>query len=201
MLQEKEQPTLDAIGVFIYDIYGKLTSTEDWDEANNDKAVGVYVGNENHRFVVAKENASDSKVWGGFGKQIEGIVTTNDKAQAELDFDGQGNTAKIIEQLNGYTDSAGITGAPAAETCANYIFPNGQNGYLGSTGEWKMFADNKSTIDTAISKCGGSKLSGTYWTSTQVRAHISWYYYHPTAVIANDYSKNSAAKVRAFLAV
>jgi hypothetical protein len=43
MAQEKEQPKLGAIGVFIYDIYGELTTTEDWDEANNDKAVGVYV--------------------------------------------------------------------------------------------------------------------------------------------------------------
>ena len=192
---------LDAIGVFIYDIDGKLTAPEDWDSANNNKAVGVYVGTDAHRFVIAKENVSSSWIsWGGYKKTLESIPTLSNRSQATLDFDGQGNTTKIINELNGYTDSRGILGAPACEACANYTFPNSRNGYLGSAGEWQMCLDNKTAIVEAMSKCGGVTITYNLWTSTQHSDTNSWVCLWGDGYL-NHLGRYSTYYVRAFLSV
>ena len=193
---------LDAIGIFIYDIDGKLTAPEDWDSANNDRAVGVYVGTDTHRFVIAKDNSVDSLAWGGYGIEVDNIVTTTNKSNAKLDFDGKNNTNKIITQLSGFIDQKGNVGAPTCEYCANYTSPNGKRGYLGASGEWQMVMDNKYKVMVALNKCGGSSLEGTSWnfTSTQYDSKNIWYYDLSGKWIAST-SKITKYKVRPFLSI
>ena len=63
------------LGIYIYDTDGQLTLPENWDTANNSKAVGVYVGTENSQFVIAPSRSSSKLEWGGYGT-ILGIVTS-----------------------------------------------------------------------------------------------------------------------------
>ena len=74
---------------------------------------------------------------------------------AKLDFAGKSNTDKIIAQL-------GTGNAPAAEYCSNYIFPNGQKGYLPALGEWQIAYDNKTEIDACMSLIGGTSIYTDY---------------------------------------
>lgn len=166
---------LDAIGVFIYDIDGKLTAPENWNTANNDKAVGVYLGTDTYRFVMSKKSTAIFHEWGGYGVLIQDIVTTTSSSISLLDFDGEGNTRKIIEQLNGVIDENGIEGAPACEACMNFIVNNKQC-YLGALGEWKIWRDNQQAVDDALFMIGGNRINSNPFSSTQYDKNKVWYF-------------------------
>lgn len=189
-----------AIGVFIADIHGKLHTPDAWDSANNDMALGVYVGTETHSFVIAKKDASASSLqWGGYKKELTNIPVISSKDNALLDFDGAGNTPKIMAELAGYNDTY-ATGAPAAEACANFIFPNGKNGYLPALGEWNLAYANKTAIADAMTKCGGTAIkSGSYWSSTQYSANDGWSLSWGNGYIYGS-TKDNGHYVRAFCA-
>lgn len=59
---------------------------------------------------------------------------------AAYDFEGRTNTEAILSVSQGY-------GSPA-KTCSNYIFPNGQNGYLGAAGEMFVFYQLRSSLNS-----------------------------------------------------
>ena len=156
------------LGIYIYDTDGKLTLSKNWDAANNSKAVGVYVGTENSKFVIAPTGDNVTRKWGGYGTNISGIVTSSDSTTAKKDYAGETNTDKIIAQL-------GKDKAPAAEYCRNYTFKNGKKGYLWSLGEAQDAYNNKEAIDEAMSKIGGTAMSTDYHcTSTQGSSYYAW---------------------------
>ena len=168
-------PIEKPIGVFIYTTDGEFITSDDWDSANNDKDVGVFVNDGEHDFVIAKENASSSGLrWGGYGKLIEGIPTISEDYNAKKDFDGKSNTHMIITELEGYNDGYG-KGSPACEACANYLFIDGSKGYMPALGELYLAYINKSNIDTALTKCGGTTMDGGYWSSSQKNETMSYY--------------------------
>lgn len=176
-------------GTYILGTDNKLYTQNEWRSAADlPQAVGVAVVEPESQFIVApKENASNLK-FGGYGTRISDIVTTTDSAVAALDFQGQHNTEQIISQL-------GAGNAPAAEYCANYIFPNGQTGYLGAAGQWSIAYNNKTEIDTCISLIGGTAISTIYYrTSTQYGPNDSW------VLTWSDGSKNSGSKNTTFRA-
>ena len=159
-------------GVFIEDVDGYLYTVDGWDGSKTPNGVAVLT--DNCRFVMALIDAHTSSCrWGGYGKAVSGIVTTNNSSTAQADYAGASNTDKIISELSGYNDPYG-TGAPAAEYCKAFTFPNGKKGYLGAAGEWQAALDNKDSILSALSKCGGSALKNYYWTSTQSSSNKSW---------------------------
>lgn len=169
---------VERCDVYIQHIDGTLYTTDDWTSGgySNEEANGVAVVRPaSGSFVIAKTNVSSRLAWGGYNKTITDIVTSSSSSTAVLDNDGASNTSKIIEQCSGYT-SSGVTGAPAAEGCAEYTFPNGKTGYLGALGEWKAAYDNKTKVNSAMSLIGGTTLntSNYYWTSTQRLSSSSW---------------------------
>ena len=160
------------IGVYIYDTDGNFTKADDWNTANNGKAVGVSVRTENSAFVIAPTYNSATKQWGGYGTTISGIVTSSDSTTAKKDYAGETNTDKIIAQL-------GTGNAPSAEYCRNYTFKNGKKGYLWSFGEAQDAYNNKAAIDAAMSKIGGTAITtdSYLWTSTQYSSYGAWRLY------------------------
>ena len=165
-------PTEGIYGVFIYDTNGNLTKPEEWDTANNDLAVGVAVIDENCSFVIDKVGTSSTYIWGGQGTIISGIVTAKDNTTAKTDYAGESNTTKIINQL-------GSDKAPAANYCrGRSCTVNGTTlyGYLGALGEWQTAINNKSAIDSALNKIGGTAMgtSDKHWTSSQGSADNAW---------------------------
>ena len=151
--------------------------------------------------MISKTDVSSSDLrWGGFGKTVPDIVTTRTQSIALLDFDGVGNTSKILNYLTGTNDGY-ADGAPAAEACANYTFPSGTKGYLPAMGEWQAVLDNKTSVDTALTLIGGSAIqSSYYWASTQVSDNQAWRY---TTPLKNWYNwdKPGIGSIRAFTAL
>lgn len=195
---------VERTDIYIQHIDGTLYTTDQWTSGGyaNENANGVAVVRPiSGSFVIAKEQASPNLKWCGLGKTIEGIVTTRSQAEAVLDNDGVGNTPKIIEQCNGYT-SNGVTGAPAAEYCAGYTFPNGKTGYLGALGEWQAAYNNKTKVNEAMSLIGGTviSLADNHWTSTQIDDDSSWQFYWNRGSSKSAY-KHWEYYVRAFCSI
>lgn len=192
---------VESCDIYIQHIDGTLYTTDDWTSGgySNEQANGVAIVRPiSGSFVIAKEESSSRLAWGGYNKTLTDIVTSSASSVAVLDNDGAGNTPKIIEQCNGYT-SSGVTGAPAAEYCASYTFPNGKTGYLGALGEWQAAYNNKTKVNSAMSLIGGTSFntSSYYWSSTQYSSGGSWILYWDGGGLYNYY-KDYTYCVRAF---
>ena len=159
-------------GVYVQHIDGLLYTTEEW-EANgfaNEVANGIAVITEDCRFVMALTPIENTKWSSDTENQVEGIVTTEDKAMAKTDFAGKENTAKIV--LTDKSDSAYL--------CSNYVFPNGAKGYLPALGELDTAYSKKSAIKAIHEALGLTAYSTqVFWSSTQKSAtnawELSWY--------------------------
>ena len=168
----------ELVDIYIAHKDGTLYTSEEWTASGNssDDAEGVCVMRaKSGGFIIAKTNASDSKLaWGGYDKLISGIGSSTTSSIVVLDMDGVGNTPKIIEQCEGYTNQS-VTGAPAAEACASYAFPSGQTGYLPALGELDLAYDHKAAIVSTMTLIGGTAMkSDFHWSSTQYGNGYSW---------------------------
>ena len=156
------------LGVFIQHVDGRVFSTDGWTEGGftNDKANGVVVSTEAARFVIAKDNVSTLMKWSSnTSSLVDGILTSTDEAVAKTDFNGQQNTELMLA-----ADTSG-----AGYSCANYVFPNGEKGYLPALGEWDIAYQNKTAVNKAMTLIGGTALgSNSYWSSTQRSAGSAW---------------------------
>lgn len=181
-------------GVYIQHIDGSLYTTDEWTAKGfaNEQANGVAVGKGSAKFVIAKEYINSYMAWSSdTSNLVNGIVTTEDSSVAKKDYDGAKNT-KLI---------AAIDTSKAAYSCANYVFPNGQKGYLPALGEWMAAAAYKTKIDNAMTLIGGIAISSqSCWSSTQLSATAAWIY-NWNYGYTNNMSKNSAGYVRAFSAL
>lgn len=183
-------------GVYIIDTDNLLYPRANWDTANNANAMGVAVISDNCRFAISKVQGGDME-WGGYGTLINDIVTTTDTGSAKTDYDGYGNTNKIISQL-------GAENTFAANYCKNTsgLFPDGRQGYLPSLGELQEAYNNKSEVDACMSLIGGEAINTNYyhWTSTQYSANYSWVLLWGDGNVGIDYKYNTRP-VRAFLSL
>lgn len=138
-------------------------------------------------------------VWGGTGKIVTGIKTTTSESDVITDFDGSGNTDKIITQLLGTQDNRGYIGAPAAEYCRAYS--SGCKGagqwYLPSAGEINQIVLNYDIVKTALDKINAPDFNSSshqcMTSSTQYDDDEAWAYnwyskifYEPTKYTYND---------------
>lgn len=159
-------------GLYIYDTDGKFTSPSSWNTANNSKAVGVALIDDNCKFVIAKEDISTSPdTFGGdYGdKYIEfDSFAPSNSTDAKKYYGGYKDTLYLISYYMGVDVNGKVN--TAAWDCYNYIFPNGKRGYLGSSGEWYTIYDyGNSTLNNALTKIGGKAMTeDKYWTSTKV---------------------------------
>ena len=155
-----------VVGVWIYDTDNNLTTADDWNTANNSKAVGVAVITDNCAFVLAPEDIVSSGVyWASDKSLLSDVVTTTNATDAKKDYAGQANTAAMLA-VN-----------PIAKACNDYTFKNGKTGYLMSCGEAQALLDNKDAVVEALSKIGGTSITSSYWTSTQYSSNYAWYMY------------------------
>ena len=149
------------IGVFILDTDNNLTKADDWNIANNGKAVGVYVGDGVHSFVISAQETLSLK-WSGndFYQKLD-IVESEDFDVAVLDYAGEANTDKISVY------ESGTCPLPAVKFCRDFQFKNGKQGYLWSLGEAYIAQGKRDEINAAIDKLGGTKMTEEqYYTST-----------------------------------
>jgi hypothetical protein len=94
--------------------------------------------------------------------EISGILTTTDTTTAKTDYAGVSNTDKIRAKQSATSQAAGYCYSKTLS-----ISGVTKHGYLGACGEWYLAWQNKSAIDSALTKIGSQTLQEEYyWTST-----------------------------------
>lgn len=182
-------------GIYIHTVDNQLYTENEWDGSTIPNGIGVITSE--CAFVIALDNISSSKKWDpnvitdssyqpSGGVLVEGVTTSTDSATVKADFNGKTNTEAIIATLLS-------SETYAANGCYQFLFPNKEEGYLGSAGEWQAVIDNMAEINSALNKCNAVSLSSEYWTSTQRDAHSAWY------VNLEQSSINTTLKNRTFL--
>lgn len=188
-------PTEGIYGVFIYDTNGNLTKPEEWNTANNDLAVGVAVIDENCSFVIGKTQSNNGIVWSSrlHGTIVSGIVTTLYDSEVNTDYVGESNSSIVRNLTSGETNAFNWA-------YGNTITVNGTTlyGYIGAGGEWQTVYNNRSSIDSALSKIDGQTMAtGYHWSSTQQSETGAWYISLNTGDF-NAHTKNRNSHARAF---
>lgn len=149
------------IGAFIYTKDEQLVAPENWDTANNDNIIGVYLGTSTHKIVLRSTNDPiikiDSAMYGLW------MYTCQSSVNGIEDYDGYGNMSNSITVSESYE---------AFYETNKIIFPNGKRAYIPAAGEMKMIKDNILAVGRCWGAIKGSTLSYTlsnfeYWTSTR----------------------------------
>ena len=151
------------LGVFIQDKSGKLWTTDSWDTSNNSNANAIAVLTSNVKVLVALTDSGGTKqIHSSYSGALENYMTAiTDTTQAKADYKGAENTANIMKLQSSTSYAAGW--------CNAFTFPDGKTkGHLPSLGEFWEVYQNKSLVDAALSKCGGTAINTSYyhWCST-----------------------------------
>ena len=109
-------------------------------------------------------------VWGVTG-DISGIQNYANSSTSTADWKGFINTKAIYD----YEKSQGGY-YPTMEKVLLYSTEGTSQGqwYLPAAGELKAISDNKDTLNTTLSKIGGTQMSGNYWTSSEQDSNHAW---------------------------
>ena len=156
-------------GVFILDTDNNLFTADEWDTANNSKAVGVAVITEECAFVIGRFTyvLKGTCVWSSETESaVQGCYYAESYSQAILDYDGVKNTKAMLAVDSSANYAAGLA--------SSYIFANGKKGYLMSAGEAHIIKNNLNAISTAMSKIIGWSSSLYVWTSTQMEKKYAY---------------------------
>lgn len=155
-------------GVYIQDTDGVLWQEAAWDGSATPNGVAVVA--DECRFVIAMSGREDDIYIdkGGYSSSLS-LTAYSSSSEAITDFSGSSNTAAMISDY-------GNDSSEAAGYCANFTFPNGEEGYLGSAGEWQAAYDNKSAIETCMSKAGGTAIDlSQHFSSTRAKDYRTSY--------------------------
>lgn len=154
-------------GVYIlHETFGVRT-VDGWNPKNNNSVVGILVVEDEHKIVIALEDAPDNLHW---SHKCESVNPPLNKLEdAESDFNGE----YYCQKLNSLV-------FPAAYYCLNYK-KGGRSWYLPSLGELWLIRKHLDEIQNALSVVGGQKLVTDcnndvpwYCSSTEYSATDAW---------------------------
>lgn len=182
-------------GVYIQDISGNLYTEDTWDGTQT--ANGVAVITEECSFAIAlTESSSTMSIHSSYTGALESYMTAiSDETQAKADYDGATNTTNIMKLQSGTGYAAGW--------CNAFSFPSGKTGFLPSLGQMWAAYSNKSAVDAALTKAGGTTLTSTYyWTSTFWGVNSSyrrcWVLDWSGGLVSRSTLNDASLQVRAF---
>ena len=148
--------------------------------------LGVNVRARCVEFIVAPSDCADASgsnsfKYGGYGVDFKGVQNYGGDSSGLYDHvDGLADTEAIIAQTAGYTDSQGVTGAPAAEAAYNFKACDGDplQWHLPSVVVLRYMSEYYTEINAFFDKVFGGvgKLNSTawYWSSTEYSSTNSW---------------------------
>lgn len=147
-------------GVYIKDTDGYYNTAEEWEGKFTPDCIAVIT--DACEFGIALSEKTNMTIFSDDQRPIEDTLTAiADESAALLDYDGEGNTAKLLTLQSSEEHAAGY--------CSAFTFPSGKKGYFPSIGEWAVVYNNKAVIDEALAKAGGAAfatghkhLSSTY---------------------------------------
>lgn len=166
----KMEYKVQRLGVYILETDGTMTEPENWNKGNSSTVLGVFVGGENCSFVLAPEG--EERQWASSGSFLYPGVKNESTEDAPInDFDGIGNTKKIIDALPNDTSNV-------AYYCNQYKFKNGKKGYLFALGEAMLAYINEEKINTAYTRLQSVTVADSFglgfWTSNQQGSSQAW---------------------------
>lgn len=169
-------PATAPNGVYVYANDGLLYNPDNWDTANNDSAVGVAVVTDDCKFAINKDFLSE-KGWSDslYGIDVSGLTNYSDSSQAITDFNGKNNTTIIREA----TPSEYAYNNAAHYCYEQTVSINGRGTvhcYLPALGELQVAYNNKSLVDSILSKIEGTAIPTNDYllSSTECDANNAW---------------------------
>ena len=155
-------------GVYIFHETLGIKTVKGWEQNNNEGVIGILLVEDDHKIVVATEDAPEDLPWSNEYELIDRPVENIE--DAESDFNGEYYCRKLNSP-----------DFPAAYYCKTYN-KGGRSWYLPSSGELWLIYNHLEEIQTALSIVGGQKLITTwdddapvYWSSTENSAAYAWY--------------------------
>lgn len=211
-----DKSLLDAVGVAILDVDDLLYATVDaWVAAGKPTPNGIAMSDGTHRFCISLKdipgyynNSSNQpySCYGGYNTTVSGILTTTNNSTAEGDFAGKSNTDQIVAQIKSSDGYFKVSPWSAAGLCRQFQFPNGKYGYLGALGEYKIWQNKRTAVDTLLNGLSSNGVTATattnnwYWSSTQYSATNAWAW-NFNGSYSGSYDKDNGFYVRAFVAL
>lgn len=137
-------------GVYIKDTDGYYNTVEEWEGKFTPDCIAVIT--DSCEFGIALSEKTNMTIFADDQRPITDTLTAvSDETAARLDYDGEGNTAKLLTLQSSEEYAAGY--------CSAFTFPSGKNGYLPSIGEWCIVYDNMAIIDEALEVAGGAAFA------------------------------------------
>ena len=166
-LNSKPSFVLDN-GVYILHETLGVKTVGGWNPNDNNGVVGILVVEDEHKIVVALEDAPEKLCWSKKRELINEPIKKNE--DAESDFNGEQHCLNLNSP-----------DFPAAYYCLNYK-KGGRKWYLPSIGELWMIYNHLEEIQTALETVGGQKFFTDYfdenipcyWSSTEFRKSYAW---------------------------
>ena len=186
-------------GVYILHETLGVRTVDGWNSENNNGVVGVLVVEDDHKIVVATEDAPENLTWSNERGLINEPV--DNLKDAESDFNGEIYCRRL--------DSPDF---PAAYYCKTYNKGN-RDWYLPSSGELWLIYTHLEEIQNALSIVGGQKFVTTwdegdpvYWSSTEGTVSDAWnlsledgYIYYWTYKVSGIFKVRPVSKFKKFL--
>ena len=109
--------------------------------------------------------------WGYVGEDVSGVQNSSSVSTSTADWQGFNNTKAMYE-----ADKSGVN-YPAIKKVLTYSTTGTEQGqwYLPAAGELQAISTNKDTLNTTLSKIGGTQMSGNYWSSSEQNSGSSYY--------------------------
>lgn len=171
MLQERENPPSIVFpnnGVYIVTTDYKFYKGDEWKDGSNN-VLGIAVITDECKFFIDPLNYRQKALRSntGWEKAVDmGLFYTDDLNIAQKHYNGYENTLIAIQSFS----SAG-----GFKFCHDTILNNGDNGYLGSLGEWKAVIENIEEIQNLLTLVQGVQIqSRPIFTATQVDENNTW---------------------------
>ena len=152
--------------IFFMRLWG-VEMVKGWNSKNNSGVVGILVVEDEHKIVVALEDAPKNLHWSTKREIVNQSV--EELEDAESDFNGEEYCIKLNSP-----------DFPAAYYCLSYK-KGGCSWYLPSSGELWLIYNHLEKIQNALSIVGGQKFVTTfdcdvpvYWSSAEYSAAHAW---------------------------
>lgn len=115
-------------GVYICDAENHYYTVSEWRSAGRSasEAIGIVVSYGNISFMLSLEETD--QIWGLANASVQYVPKITNSGNALMDYRGRWNTPIIVKTY-------GSSASYAAKYCQDYVFGNGQGGYLPGLGE------------------------------------------------------------------
>ena len=181
-----------AYGVYIEATDGVLYTSSGWDSTKTANSVVVLNGEHNIRIALTEvqrpihsNNNDNLSIY---------LPAITDQNVAFVDYDGKGNTNKIIQFNVAYGTN---TTSYAAPYSVQFAFPNGSTGgYLPAAGQSNIIFQNLTAIQNCLNACGGTAFSNESWCSTCYSYRATWRLNAETGVYGDSWNATNYMRVR-----